>query len=109
MQIEEHLLLMKLFDEYGQLLSEKQQIVMDKYLNLDVGESEIAETQNESRQSVHDAITKAKKQLFLFEEKCNFVEKKSKIKANFIKIQAFLQENKISEAKNLIDETIKML
>ena len=32
------------------------------YLNNDIGESELAELLGESRQSVHDAISKAKKQ-----------------------------------------------
>lgn len=109
MQIEEHLLLLKLFDEYGNLLSQKQQKVMDKFLNLDVGESEIAELQGESRQSVHDAITKAKKQLFFFEEKCGFVSKIAKIEENCLKIQIFLQNNNILDAKNTIEDTINIL
>lgn len=109
MQIEEHLLLMKLFDEYGKLLSEKQQFVLDKFLNLDIGESEIAEIQGESRQSIHDAIKKAKKQLLAFEEKCSFVAKKSKIEENCLKIRAFLLENKIVDAQNVVDETINMI
>ncbi len=108
MQIEEHLLLMELFDEYGGLLSEKQQSVMDKFLNLDIGESEIAEMSGETRQSVHDAISKAKKQLVLFEEKCKFIEKKSKIEVNCIELKSLLQKNHISDAKKLLDDIIKM-
>ena len=108
MQIEEHLFLMKLFDVYGKLLSEKQQFVMDKFLNLDIGESEIAELQNESRQSIHDAITKAKKQLFLFEEKCGFIEKNAKIESNCVKIKVFLQKNRILDANSTIDDTLKL-
>ncbi len=68
-----------LFDAYGKLLSEKQFEVMDKLLNLDIGESEIAELENGSRQAVHDAITKAKKQLLEFEQKCGFVKQKTEV------------------------------
>ena len=57
----------KLFDTYGKLLSHKQFEVMDKFLNFNLGESELAEIYGESRQSVHDAISKAKKQLLEFE------------------------------------------
>lgn len=79
MQIDERTKFMKLFDEYGKLLSEKQYEVMDKFLNLDIGESEMAELENLSRQSVHDAISKAKKQLLEMEKKCGFVRFKQEL------------------------------
>ena len=74
MQIDERTKLTMLFDEYGKLLSDKQFEVMDKFLNLDISESEMAELENGSRQAIHDAIKKAKKQLLEFEEKCGFVK-----------------------------------
>ena len=77
MQIDELTKYTKLFDEYGKLLSDKQYSVMDKLLNLDISESEMAELENGSRQSIHDAITKAKKQLLEFESKCGFVNQKT--------------------------------
>ena len=43
MQIDERTKLTMLFDEYGKLLSDKQFEVMDKFLNLDISESEMAE------------------------------------------------------------------
>ena len=79
MQIDELTKFTMLFDEYGKLLSDKQYAVMDKFLNLDISESEMAELENGSRQSIHDAITKAKKQLLEFESKCGFVERKKKL------------------------------
>ncbi len=80
MKIDERTKLVVLFDEYGKLLSDKQFEVMDKFLNLDISESEMAELENGSRQAIHDAIKKAKKQLFEFEEKCGFVEFKKILK-----------------------------
>ena len=79
MQIDELTKYTKLFDEYGKLLSDKQYSVMDKLLNLDISESEMAELENGSRQSIHDAITKAKKQLVEFESKCGFVNQKTEL------------------------------
>jgi predicted DNA-binding protein YlxM (UPF0122 family) len=77
MQIDELTKFTMLFDAYGKLLSDKQHSVMDKFLNLDISESEMAELENSSRQSIHDAVTKAKKQLLEFENKCGFVEQKT--------------------------------
>ena len=63
MQIEEKVTYTMLFDTYGKLLSKKQFEVMEQFLNLDLSESELAEFAGESRQSIHDAVSKAKKQL----------------------------------------------
>lgn len=79
MQIDELTKFTMLFDEYGKLLSDKQYSVMDKFLNLDISESEMAELEKATRQSIHDAITKAKKQLLDFESKCGFVEQKTSL------------------------------
>ena len=49
MQIEELNVFTRLFDVYGKLLSKKQFEVMDKFLNLDLGESELAEMQSSAK------------------------------------------------------------
>ena len=90
MQIQELNSLTKLFDAYGKLLSNKQYEVMDKFLNMDISASEMAELENGSRQAIHDAIKKAKKQLFDFEEKCGFVG---------------LKQGLISELNEIMDQT----
>lgn len=99
MQIEELAKYTLLFDCYGKLLSEKQYEVMDKFLNLDIGESEMAELENGSRQAIHDAIKKAKKQLLEFEEKCGFVAFKQNLsnELSSIKTNEILVKNKIDE------------
>ena len=106
MQIDERTKLVALFDEYGKLLSDKQFEVMDKLLNLDISESEMAELENGSRQAIHDAIKKAKKQLFDFEEKCGFVE----FKQNLIKdLSEVLQETKDEDIKQKLENIITKL
>ena len=107
MQIEELNVYTRLFDVYGKLLSKKQFEVMDKFLNLDLGESELAEMQGESRQSVHDAISKAKKQLLEFEEKCGIIKVVDNIKDKLISAKAFLQDS--ANANEIIDDIINSI
>ena len=80
MQIEELNTFVALFDIYGKLLSQKQHDLLEEFLNFNLSESELAESTNSSRQAVHDAITKAKKQLLEFEEKCKVFEERNKLK-----------------------------
>ena len=107
MQIQEIINYTKLFDVYGKLLSQKQFEVMDKFLNLDIGESEIAEMERTSRQSVHDAISKAKKQLLEFEEKCGIIKSYDNIKNKLTDAQAFLTDS--AKANEIIDDIINSI
>lgn len=109
MQIDERRKYIKLFDVYGKLLSEKQFEVMDKVLNLDLGESELAELDGESRQSVHDAIIKAKKQLGIFEEKCKIVENNEKNAEKLGILREKLKNQDIESSISLIDEILKSI
>lgn len=107
MQIEEHIKLSKLFDVYGKLLSQRQFEVFDKYLNLDIGESELARLSGESRQSIYDAINKAKKQLISFEEKCKVVENNDRLMSNLNEIKTRLKRNDIESSLKIIDDITK--
>ena len=107
MQIEEHIKLSKLFDVYGKLLSQRQFEVFDKYLNLDIGESELARLSGESRQSIYDAINKAKKQLISFEEKCKVVENNDKLMSKLDELKTKLKKNDIESSLKIIDDITK--
>lgn len=107
MQIEELNSYTKLFDTYGLLLSKKQFELIDKYLNLDLSETELASFDGSSRQSVHDAISKAKKQLSSFEEKCKFISNQEKIIEKLTKLQDFLQKEEYEQAKLLAKNIIE--
>ena len=87
MQIQELNKYTQLFDCYGKLLPKKQYDVMDKLLILDIGESEMAELTNGSRQAIYDAIKKAKKQLLEFESKCEFVKLKTELRQDLNKLK----------------------
>ncbi len=109
MQIEEHNSLIELFDIYGKLLSDRQYEVMDKVLNLDLGESEVAELSGYSRQAVHDAITKAKKQLNEFEDKCKIVTNLKSCKNLLNKAKNELQNSDKDAAKTLVCDIINLI
>ena len=79
MKVEENIVLNKLFDAYGKLLSEGQQDVMSSYLNFDLTVSEIAENLGVSRQAVMDSVSKAEKKLHQYEENLGFVAKLEKL------------------------------
>ena len=106
MQIDELTKFTMLFDEYGKLLSDKQYAVMDKFLNLDISESEMAELEKATRQSIHDAITKAKKQLLEFESKCGFVERKNALNQELL---ALSKKTSDIETKEELEKIITKL
>ena len=64
-----------LLDFYGDLLTEKQQYIMQLYYYEDFSLAEIAENEKISRQGVHDAIKHAEQYLDQFEAKVGFVKK----------------------------------
>ena len=107
MQIEELVNLSELYDIYGKLLSKKQYELMNEFLNFNLGESELAEMFGGSRQSVHDAISKAKKQLLQFENECGILISKNKSKQKLTNLKSILKDNK--EAQSLIDDIIENL
>ena len=75
MKVEENILLNKLFDAYGGLLSKGQQDVLSCYLQNDLTVSEIAENLGVSRQAVMDSVRKGGARLFNFEKQLGFVGK----------------------------------
>ena len=58
-----------LFEFYGQLLTEKQQEILEDYCILDLSFGEISEELGISRQAVYDTIKRTEKQLDQYEEK----------------------------------------
>ncbi len=52
----------------------------------------------------HDAISKAKKQLFEFEQKCGFINKTENLKAKLCTVKELLNKNQIQNAILLLEE-----
>ena len=106
MQIEELVGFAELFDIYGKLLSKIQYELMSEFLNFNISESELAKDFGGSRQSVHDAITKAKKQLLEFEQKCGVLKNYRTTKEKLSKLRLVSNEK---ESLKLIDDIIDNL
>ncbi|MCX5773370.1 MAG: HTH domain-containing protein [Fusobacteria bacterium] len=65
---------------YKNLLSEKQQVYLEVYLEEDYSLSEIAKEYKVSRQAVYDQIKKAVLQLYEIESKLKFVKRDEQLK-----------------------------
>lgn len=86
-----------LLELYGELLTDKQYSAIDKYYNMDLSLSEIAQEDKITRQAVRDNIKKA-------EEKLEFFESKLKLYKNFKK-----EDNIVSKLeRNIINLAAKM-
>jgi hypothetical protein len=89
----------ELFQVYGGLLTENQREITSLYYECDLSFGEIAEQKGISRQGINDTLNKVKTQLEHFENKLNFLEKKTKIKELLEnsplkeKIEKILEEN----------------
>lgn len=68
-----------LLDLYKDLLTEKQQDVMDMYYLYDLSLSEIAEDSNTTRAAVFDLIKRSTKILEEYESKLHLLEKREKL------------------------------
>lgn len=79
MEINDEIYYNELFAEYSSLLSPAQKEIFDMYFGMDLSFGEIAEIKEISRQSVSDALSKAKKQLVSLEEKLGLCRKKKSI------------------------------
>ncbi len=77
--IEEKIYLIKLFDEYEELLPKKQKEYLKLSYDNDYSLAEISELFKVSRTAVSDAIKKAEKSLFTYEKLLKNVEYKESI------------------------------
>ena len=83
-----------LFDFYGDILTEKQQNMIQYYYNEDLSLAEIAENEGITRQGVRDSIKRAETQLIEMEERLGLVRRFYQIKEGLEKIQIAAREIK---------------
>jgi len=84
-----------LLDFYGEMLTEKQRVVVEMYYDHDLSLAEIAQHGGITRQGVRDSIKRAENQLLEYEEKLGLFRKFHAISAGLDEISehaAFLQE-----------------
>ncbi len=81
-----------LYDFYGEMLTEKQQEVVELYYNEDLSLAEIAAHSGITRQGVRDSIKRAEQQLRQSEELLGLVERFGEIKDTIENIVKCAQE-----------------
>ena len=104
-----------LLELYGELLTDKQYSAIDKYYNMDLSLSEIAQEDKVTRQAVRDNIKKAEEKLEFFESKLklykNFKKEDnivSKLERNIINLAAKITTLSIDKyEKEKLDNTLK--
>ena len=85
---EKNLQLAELIDVYAELLSERQQRLLDLYYNQDLSLGEIAEDVGISRQGVRDSLKKAERELVFLESKLHLVARESAVREAGATLQA---------------------
>ncbi len=103
-----------LYDFYGQLLTEKQQEIIQLYYSDDLSLGEISEQLGVSRQAVYDTIKRTEKILFEYEKKLGIVNRFTSNNRNIEEILRIVEgiENNykvvITESKFILEEIIKI-
>lgn len=80
MDLEKTIYYSSLFNIYGELLTQKQQKIIESYVFNNLSLGEIAENFNISRQAVLDSVNKACMQLNNYEEKLHILKNNTNIK-----------------------------
>lgn len=97
--MEEFIYYNNLFDIYGVLLTEKEQVTFKDYYQEDLSLSEIAEENNVSRAAVQKTVKNVL-------EKLNYYEEKLKIHQKNSKLHEIIESDDITEIKNEIEKIL---
>ncbi|MBS1456552.1 MAG: DNA-binding protein [Clostridia bacterium] len=88
----------ELYEVYKELFTANQRRLLDGYYDYDLTLSELAEESGTTRQSVYDAVRKAKVILNEYENKLGLIKKKKKLE----EFSETLPEDKKNELKNIL-------
>lgn len=95
-----------LLDFYGNLLTEKQQLIMKYHYEDDMSLGEISEELGISRQAVHDIVKRSEKILENYEDKLMLIDRFERQKQSLLNIKRILEEKKLDRD---MDKIIKIL
>lgn len=101
---EKNLQLAELIDVYAELLTDRQQRLLDLYYNQDLSLGEIADDVGISRQGVRDSLKKAERELYFFESKLHLVARESAVRQAAARLLALAENDRemVSAAQSLI-------
>ncbi len=95
-RMHDRIYLINLYDIYGELLTEKQQMYFEDYYFSNLSLAEIAENMEVSRNAVHNQIKDAEEKLSYYETNLHLYERNGKIKEIIKSLDEKLQ-HKIEE------------
>lgn len=102
----------QLLDTYGALLTERQQICMHLYYDMNLSLSEIAEELHVSRQSVNDMIRRTSKALEHYDDRLQIVAKTNQFAAQLQEVLRLLEAGSMPEnvkAQHLLRDMLSEL
>lgn len=82
----------ELFDFYGQLLTERQQELMNLYYQQDLSLGEIAEKQGVSRQAIYDNLRRSEKLLEDYDKKLQLLARREMVKSKIQNISEIIED-----------------
>ena len=89
-----------LLDFYGDVLTEKQQAVMEQYYNDDFSLAEIAENFGITRQGVRDSIKRGEGILLELEDKVGFAARYKAVQESLAKVEELTKDIRFCNANN---------
>ena len=99
----------RLFDFYGELLTDKQRKLFHLYYREDWSLSEVADSTDVSRQAVHDGLQRAMEQLRTYEAKLELIETFDERRRMLRRLKDQLEgENVSSSVLDELDSLVEM-
>ncbi len=95
MNLEERVQIAILSKYYGKMLTERQQRIMEMYVDNNLSLAEVSEELGISRQAVKDALDNSMQTLKNMEEKLQYISRDAKIKAQIEEIKSIDTTTKI--------------
>lgn len=99
----------RLYDAYGDLLTDKQGRVLRRYFQEDWSLSEIAREEGCSRQAVHDLLSRSTDRLSRYEEELSHVERMQSLRSTLRAVRKCVDEpdRDLERARTLLDGLLK--
>lgn len=101
--LENRVYLTHLYDLYGKILTEKQQLLFSLYYSDDYTLAEIATQENMSRQGVHDHLKRAEERLRNLENELRFNERLEIVEKRLLELKALALKNETDKVSLKLD------